>query len=258
MMMRFDQFRQHRQEQEKLAHTPGLPRLDDLEIVERMLPLASVAYVPSEDEIDGMQDRESVMQRRSDAYQIIRYGSLLEEDLAEKSVDLTNVSTQRELAKSVNEFWMSCEKDRSLFRNGLEHIAQNRQMAKEKLESYVSSAAKEFLIVPNLSWPTSRAVELSYIPLSDKSVLGYVLMVLLENDEVYDRLRKCRYRKCGDFFITDGSAQGGPKFSYCSDKHRKLERRKQNAESQKTFRYEEKQRRNGKTPTRQKRKRRKK
>ena len=80
-----------------MARTHHLPGLEDLEIVRRALPLASIAALPSQDRDDGLQDRGAVMQQRSDAYHLIRYVSILEEDLAEKFVDLSNVDTMAEL-----------------------------------------------------------------------------------------------------------------------------------------------------------------
>jgi len=268
--MRVEDFRQHRHEQEKLAHTPGLPGLDDDELVKQVLPLASIADVPSEDAPNGVEEREVLLQRRSDAYLTIRYRQILEDELAEGSLDELRAKghihggpidpdggyTEDWLAKQVNKFWTSCKKDRALFRRGLEEIVQNRRVAKEKLENYLSSAAKDFLIIPKLTWPKSRAAELKFIPLSDKGVFGYVLMVLLENDDIYERLRQCRYRNCGDFFITEGFSRIGPKNSYCMDKQcRKLERRKRNAEAQARFRVKG-QEKTGKSASRRKAKRR--
>ena len=251
MIMGVEQFRQHQHEQEKLAHTPGLPGLDDEELVKQVLPLARIADVPSKDDPNGIVDRHLVQQQRSDAYLTIRYRQMLDDDLAERSfeefrvkgqlhsgpIDLDSGYTEDWLAKQVNEFWKNSKNDRELFRRGLEEIVRNRRAASGQLKNYLSSAAKDFLIIPNLTWPESRAAELKFIPLSDKGVFGYVLMVLLENDDIYDRLRQCRYRKCRDFYLTEEFTKIGPKHGYCIDKQcKKLERRMRNAEAQARFR----------------------
>ena len=249
--MRVNDFRQHWREQQNLAHTPGLPGLDDEELVKRILPLASIADVPSEGAQNGIIQREAVLQRRSDAYLTIRYRQVLEDESGQRSIDGFRAkgqlhsdpidpdegSTEFWLAKRVNKFWTNCKIDRGLFRDGLEEIVQNRTDARKQLKGYLSSARKDLLIIPKFTWPDSRPVELKYIPLGDKGVFGYVLMVLLDNDDVYERLRQCRYRKCRDFYITEDFTKKGPKHGYCIDKQcRSLERRKRNAEAQARFR----------------------
>ena len=236
VITRFERLERLQQEQEDVVHTHHLPGLADMEIVRRALPLASIAALPSQDRDDGLQDRGAVMQQRSDAYHLMRYVSILEEDLAEKFVDLGGVDTTAVLMDRVSDFWEECSEDREHFREALEYIVQDKKNAQERLASYLSSAAQKMLIVPKLNWPESEPVELSYAPMTDQGVLGYVLMVLLRNNDVSKRLRKCRYRLCGDFFIADGSARGGPKFNYCSDVNRRLSRREQNAAAQQRFR----------------------
>lgn len=269
MIMGVEQFRQHQHEQEKLAHTPGLPGLDDEELVKQILPLASIADVPSEGAPNGIIQREAALQRRSDAYLTIRYRQMLEDESGEGAIEKFRLkghihsgpidpdrgSTEIWLAKQVNKFWKNSKNDRELFRRGLEEIVRNRRAASEQLKNYLSSAAKDFLIIPNLTWPKSRAAELKFIPLSDKGVFGYVLMVLLENDDIYKRLRQCRDRKCRDFYLTEEFTKIGPKHGYCIDKQcRKLERRKRNAEAQARFRVK-RQKKTGKTASHRKAKR---
>ncbi len=234
MLSDIERIRRLKSEQEDIARTYHLPGLADLEMVKAALPLASIADLPSQDRDDGIQDRGAVMQQRSDAYHLIRYGSILEEDLAEKFVDLTGIDTTDVLANKVSDFWTDCTDEREKFREALNHIVQDKELAREQLTDYLSSAANDFVIVPKLNWPNSRAVDLTYLPLSDKGFLGYVLMVLLENNDVSQRLRKCEFRMCGDFFITHGPPSGGPRVKYCSDSHRLLERKIRNNEYQKT------------------------
>ncbi len=234
MLREIKRIRRLKSEQENLARTWHLPGLADLEMVTAALPLASIADLPSQDRDDGIHDRGAVMQQRSAAYHLVRYSSILEEDLAEKSDDMSGIDTTAVLADRVSDFWIDCADEREQFREALDYIVQDRELAREQLTDYLSSAANELAIVPKLDWPNSRAVDLTYLPLSDKGVLGYVLMVLLENNDVSQRLRKCEFSMCGDFFITHGPPSGGPRVKYCSDSHRLLERKIRNNEYQKT------------------------
>lgn len=250
-----ESFRNLRKKQEEIDRTYLLPKLAALEIVKATLPLAStrlVAVHVSDDETPyyhkETEDSAAVWNQRAEAYLVLRHGSILRNQLNSRdgtaSIDLTAPDKDGELASgytedqmklAVAEFWNSMKSEREEFRNALESIIRDKEKAQMKLKSYLSSAAQEILFVPTPNWPESDVVEVSYVPLSDKGVLGCVLMVLLKTPKISSHLRKCRADSCQDIFLTDGPSSGGPRFRYCSDVCRKAQRKIQLIEAQEEF-----------------------
>ena len=241
--------------QEEIDRTYLLPKLADLEIVKATLSFAStrlVAVHVSDDEtpyyVKETEDSATVWSQRAEAYSVLRHGSILRNQLKSRddtaSIDLTAPEKVGELASGytedqmkleIAEFWNVTKTEREEFRNALDSILRSKENAQFKLKGYLSSAAQEILFVPTPNWPESDVVELSYVPLSDKGVLGYVLMVLLKTPKIRSRLRKCRADSCQDFFLTDGPSSGGPRFRYCSDVCRKAQRKIQLMDAQEEF-----------------------
>lgn len=242
-----ERLRYLRQEQEDIACTYHLPGLADLDIVKATLPFASTRRLPAQIGNKETQDYGVLIQQRAESYFVLRYGSLLWDELTRDDTALIDLAapetedefrirkTEDEMKAAIVEFWNSTELHRTEFRKALEHIIQDIKTAQTKLENYLSSAAHDIVVVPKLNWPESNVVELSYVPLSDKGVLGYVLMVLLKKHEIRNRLRKCNADSCQDFFLTDGPAGGGPRLRYCSDVCRKAQRKIQLMDAQEDF-----------------------
>lgn len=227
-----------RKEQEKLAGVADLPRLPDLDIVRIALPLSSSAPLDW-----NRVEAERVLQQRADAYFQFRHSSILEQDrddtasLDWSSDSLQERSTSRELESLVSEFWEGSAELRGQFRQALDAITRNRTAARSTLKDFLREASKEIVVVPRVSWPESlNPVDFAWCPLSDKGVIGYALMVLLGNNELCRRLRRCKLDSCGDFFIAEGSDEGGPKRSYCSESHQAIARKLQNAKNQEKYR----------------------
>lgn len=252
-----ERLRYLRQEQEDIACTYHLPGLADLDIVKATLPFASTRRLPAQIGNEETHDYGVLISQRAESYFVLRYSSLLQDELTSKDdtalIDLAGHKTEDDMKAAIVAFWNSTELHRTEFRKALECIIQDKKKAQTKLESYLSSAAHDIVVVPKLHWPESNVVELSYVPLSDKGVLGYVLMVLLKKHEIRNRLRKCHADSCQDFFLTDGPAGGGPRFRYCSDLCRKAQRKIQLMDAQEDFQKRKKE--SGKTSTRRKRKR---
>ena len=71
------ELRELRDQQERLSRFCYLPRLDDLELVQRTLPLASVAPLPVKKNAlpPERDERGRLLGQRAEAYFVVNYGS---------------------------------------------------------------------------------------------------------------------------------------------------------------------------------------
>jgi len=220
----------------------NLPDLDDVETIQKILPMASTWDLEtSRERLDPLAtkvlkwqvEKARILKQRGEAYWELNRPELLAETStiphntsnAELSVDagIGKIDTDSLFLDAVSDFWKNTACERERFRQALEVLHTNREQASRNLHlrDYINSVADEFILVQRISWEDDGPiVRTTYCPFSVGGVLGYVLTLLFD-EKLNKYLRKCKLKSCGDFFFGMApSPEGGRPPSYCSDPHK--------------------------------------
>ena len=207
---------------------------DDVTFVQKALPLANRSVTP-EESVEAFllarswQHRElgSNMPHDTDDLVSAQDGattSVLGELVGTDELRIDELgSTEGELVKQAREFRRTSVQLRKEFRHALCLIANDQNGTTKEIRCFIDAALDDVKLYSTLKWTgKKRHIETKYCPVSDKAIVGLVLMMILdENRKLHNHLRICKLNICDNFFLSLPGPHGGGQQLYCKDNHRK-------------------------------------
>lgn len=189
---------QAREAQRQINEIP-LPNLPEREIVRRSLHLAN----------------DATNEQKEEALLFIVF---TEGFPTEQTAELA-----RALGSEVlDNMWTSIEAERNRFREQIELVYQDRERARNTLQSEIVDGLRDLVPIPKLVLTEDWSVhpEIRYFANSVPAMCSFALALLLDESKGFGAaLKNCKLAPCPNFFLSLPSPAGGRPPVYCSRDH---------------------------------------